>query len=716
VTATRLAGAAAAILLVGGSGCVYFNTFYNAEQAFAEGERLAGDAPPGSDLPSAAQAAYRKSVEKSSRVLAEHGESGWADDALLLLAKAHYRLGNHAESSAALRALLRDHPESGLRREAMLWMTRVGREAGDYAAARGVAEDLLAAGELSDDDRVAVELELAQTALAAGDPDRALAIYDALRRDAPRLAADHGVDLLAARARLARGDAQGALGDLRAMVAAEGDPERRREAAFTVAEALMAEGRREEGLEAYRELLEAGVSDSAGAAIRLTLAEAHEADGDAAAASEELGAAARLVPSTPLAARALYRRGLLEWRQMSRRNEAKDTFVEAYLQDPEGEIADSALAAARTIAEIQHYEAIRAGRERVLAPVAPEEVHATATYLLAELVYAQEGDEDAARALFEEILAEHPGSAWRPKVLYTLGWLAQGSGASGRDEALERYAAIERDHADTEYARYAAARRAEILGTASDSAAAYAAGGPFAVDSPGGPEAPALVNEARAPASGTGTAVIADTLPLTGDVAGASPGGIASTVAGDADGAPAGDVAAAPAEVAGEPGEPSEPGLLPLPRGGGSPSADPPTGARNERPALAASSAAVAAAPRAGNLDTAALAEAGATRDEVLLLLSRALPRPPDPLVGLEDRLGARRGAGEERGLTPGEIERRRERAAQADSTAGPAGAADPGAEAGGVPGPQDDPFGDLGGPGDGPTGGDGGPGDRPAE
>jgi hypothetical protein len=89
----------------------------------------------------------------------------------------------------------------------------------------------------------------------------------------------------------------------------------------------------------------------------------------------------------------------------------------------------------------------------------------------------------------------------------------------------------------------------------------------------------------------------------------------------------------------------------------------------------------------------------------VLLLLSRALPRPPDPLVGLEDRLGARQDRADERGLTPGEIERRREQRALADTTAGPGGP-DPAA-----PGPGDD-AGAPAGPGAGPADGTGGPGD----
>jgi tetratricopeptide (TPR) repeat protein len=741
VSARSLAVAAAVAALAGAApACAYFNTFYNAEQAFAEGERLVEKAPPGADLPPAARAAYRKSVEKSSRVLSEHGGSGWADDALLLLAKAHYRLGNHAESSAALRALLHDHPESGHRREAMLWMTRVGREAGDYESAARVAEELLAAGELSGEDRLAVELELAETALAAGEPDRALAIYDALRRDAPRLAADHGVDLLAARARLARGDAEGALGDLRAIIAAEGDPQRKRDAALAVAEALTAEGRREEGLQAYRELLEAGVPDSTGAAIRLILAEAHEADGDAAAAAEELGAAARLVPSTPLAARALYRRGLLEWREMARRGEAKGTLMEAYLQDPEGEIADSALAAARVIAEIEHYEAIRSGRERVLAPVAPEEVDATATYLLAELLYAQEGDEAGARALFEEILAEHPRSAWTPKVLYTLGWLAQQRGAAGREEALERYGAVEREHPDTEYARYAAARRAEILGLAPLAADGSGAGGPSTAFGTGPDSLGAAAFPGAAPGADSSLAAggvtdparvaAADSTPAAADAlargevaaggAGAAdsaaiaPGPAAGALAGGelaAAGALAEDAPAiAPDPAAVTPDSAAAPGLLPLPPDGAAPvpgalladaGADVSPGAA----ASARTAAARAAAPRGGTLDAAALAEVGGTRDQVLLLLSRALPRPPDPLVGLEDRLGARQDRADERGLTPGEIERRREQRALADTTAGPGGP-DPAA-----PGPGDD-AGAPAGPGAGPADGTGGPGD----
>jgi predicted negative regulator of RcsB-dependent stress response len=88
-------------LLVAGlpvlAGCVYFNALYNARSRFEAGEaaRLAG-------RPDEASAAYADAVTKAARSYRQDPEGRWADDALLVLGRAHLRRGELAAARAAL--------------------------------------------------------------------------------------------------------------------------------------------------------------------------------------------------------------------------------------------------------------------------------------------------------------------------------------------------------------------------------------------------------------------------------------------------------------------------------------------------------------------------------------------------------------------------------------------------------------------------------------
>ena len=90
-----------ALLILAIAGCGYFNTLYNAQQSFAEARRAEerGDTP-------VAAAAYREAIGKAAASFRSHPDGRWADDALLLIARARFALGEDtAARAAALRAL-----------------------------------------------------------------------------------------------------------------------------------------------------------------------------------------------------------------------------------------------------------------------------------------------------------------------------------------------------------------------------------------------------------------------------------------------------------------------------------------------------------------------------------------------------------------------------------------------------------------------------------
>jgi len=137
---------AALVLASGFAGCsriigqpydnftAYYNTFYNAKQAFEREEEqlLTAERPVDRNLylslfiePEGTRQAdgFAKAVEKGADLLREHPESKWVDDALLLIGKAYFYQGNFTGAEQKFRETI-ELEEDRLEDEARLWLGR----------------------------------------------------------------------------------------------------------------------------------------------------------------------------------------------------------------------------------------------------------------------------------------------------------------------------------------------------------------------------------------------------------------------------------------------------------------------------------------------------------------------------------------------------------------------------------------------------------------
>ena len=93
------------------SGCVYYNTFFNALKFFDEAQ-----AQPLNDRGKPSSTAiqnYNKTIKKCGIVLTEYKDSKWADDALFLLARAMYYKGmNFIQAAEKFEDLINFYPQS----------------------------------------------------------------------------------------------------------------------------------------------------------------------------------------------------------------------------------------------------------------------------------------------------------------------------------------------------------------------------------------------------------------------------------------------------------------------------------------------------------------------------------------------------------------------------------------------------------------------------
>jgi hypothetical protein len=113
------------VVLLSGTGCVYYNTFYFARRHFNNAEAIRIKAEKEERiLPAQAVELYKQSLQYSARVLLEHPDSRWVEEALLLSQKALYYQGEVAASIRKGLELIQHFPESRRIPECRLYMAR----------------------------------------------------------------------------------------------------------------------------------------------------------------------------------------------------------------------------------------------------------------------------------------------------------------------------------------------------------------------------------------------------------------------------------------------------------------------------------------------------------------------------------------------------------------------------------------------------------------
>jgi len=115
--------------------CAYYNTFYNAEQYFAEAQRLTRE----NQLEKVSREElnlYSKAIEKSRKLLAKYPDSKYRDDAQFLIAKAYYFKADYSIAKKYFEDLALDYSASPFAEEVPLWIGRCLMKIGDLEMAR----------------------------------------------------------------------------------------------------------------------------------------------------------------------------------------------------------------------------------------------------------------------------------------------------------------------------------------------------------------------------------------------------------------------------------------------------------------------------------------------------------------------------------------------------------------------------------------------------
>ncbi len=131
------------------SGCVYYNTFFNAEKYFDEAQEMELN-DNGKPIPNAIQK-YKKVIKKCGIVLEYYEGSKYSDDALLLMAKSFFYIGrNYTQTISTLEDMIKFYPESELVPDAKLYIARAKYEFRQEDEAYDLLHEFLTDNDLKD--------------------------------------------------------------------------------------------------------------------------------------------------------------------------------------------------------------------------------------------------------------------------------------------------------------------------------------------------------------------------------------------------------------------------------------------------------------------------------------------------------------------------------------------------------------------------------------
>jgi len=122
------------------SGCVYYNTFYNARKAFNSAEKARkADSYRGGNVN---QAQYKIAIDKSLKIIENYPNSKWYDDALYVIAVSYFHTEKYSKAERRFRELLANYSDSKYAKESEVYLAKTKLSLREEEAAMQLFENI----------------------------------------------------------------------------------------------------------------------------------------------------------------------------------------------------------------------------------------------------------------------------------------------------------------------------------------------------------------------------------------------------------------------------------------------------------------------------------------------------------------------------------------------------------------------------------------------
>ncbi len=380
----------ALLVLVFFSGCVYYNTFFVARKKFKEAEKSQaqnavdgkkqavppsqprrggrnqgggnvegrGGSPSGSftsKVTPQVRILYEDAIKKASKVLKFHPDSKWVDDALWLIGKSYYNMGDYLQADRKFKELVTNRPESKFADDSFYYRGLCQIELGHDDLAMEAFDHIEKDFKKSEyiDDVYFVRGKIAR------DDDRYTEAVDLFSLYLEKYPGEDS----AARAKFYIGECTERLGNYYEAYSAYSEVNRykpskqlRFDAALASASAILNTDSVSIGMGILADLAKDERYFEQSARIRLKIAEGHYLQDLIEEAINEYNAVTEQSSKSTEAAEAYYRLGLIYQDDLFDVKKAKDSFSKAQTENPSSEFRNLALARSAQIAKLESYQ------------------------------------------------------------------------------------------------------------------------------------------------------------------------------------------------------------------------------------------------------------------------------------------------------------------------------------------------------------------------
>lgn len=439
------------------TACARFNTYYNARRAFLSAEELAAQRPAGNPPSSQEIAHLDRCLEKCALILARHPESGLADDALFLMARALSHKEQHNAAAQKYAELRRFFPFTEHAGPSLYYEATARVQLGQLEIADRVIEEHLDSEGSWDkwQERAALLYgEIAESRGSCGDALRRLDLLVSKSRRRDILGPAH---LLRGRCLAAAGEDEDALRWFGEADRVAHSRPLRFQARLLMAETMARVGRGDEALEAFSRVRQIARADSEFALVGLAVGSSHRALGDQPAAEAAWREVIEAYPREDVSKRARMVLATMLERDLRDFTRALAEYEDLAKQGSPRLLVEEAGRRAKALRDVQRLRAVVADSGGA---------ESSAVMELAELFLLRLQLPDSALPLLLLAGTQHPDSVWSPRALYGAAWIYAGRGDSAGADSL--YRVLIGTHAHSRQARSVRALRGDLPPDAGD--------------------------------------------------------------------------------------------------------------------------------------------------------------------------------------------------------------------------------------------------------
>jgi TonB family protein len=427
------------IFLLG--GCTYYNTFYNAKRSFGEGEKAQKRASE-TRRHSAGRNHYEKAIKKASKVLTFHPKSKWADDALFLIGRAYFNMGEWVKARRKFEELQNSFPKSKLVDASHYHISLCHYYSGQEMEAISSLRSLLESERAKKKRKAEASFLMGEIYFHRKECADATTYYE-------KTLNEFEPDTLSAVTRLRIGECLALQEDYTEAREAFASVERSNpsldllfESRFREGECYYALGDHPKGMEIYQELSDDERFSPRLPAIRLRIAEGYYSLDELCLSMEEYYEITKSSPRTEESAKAYFQMGRIYQEVFGDLQLAKEMYESCSKESRGSEIAKEALAQSANISQIERYQ----------QQLSDEETAQTgkALFLLGELYLLHMNEPDSALMQYLTLADQFPESEYAAKSLYAAAWILENVKGEAV-EASRMYRRILNDYPQSDY-------------------------------------------------------------------------------------------------------------------------------------------------------------------------------------------------------------------------------------------------------------------------